>query len=77
MAKKITKLWCQRSSYKHVLQAFPIHLVSAVTPSSSVLERIPILFADFFWGWKIIGKDIIGPQRKFFANLNSNPYPNP
>nr|XP_010319955.1 uncharacterized protein LOC104647080 [Solanum lycopersicum] len=37
---------------KHVLQAIPIHLLSAVTPPASVLKQIQRLIADFFWGWK-------------------------
>ncbi|XP_015084239.1 uncharacterized protein LOC107027648 [Solanum pennellii] len=37
---------------KHVLQALPIHLLSAVTPPATIIRQIQMLIADFFWGWK-------------------------
>ncbi|XP_015057525.1 uncharacterized protein LOC107003747 [Solanum pennellii] len=37
---------------KHVLQALPIHLLTAVTPPNTIINQIPMLIADFFWGWQ-------------------------
>ena len=37
---------------KHVLQALPIHLLSAVIPPKTIIRQIQMLIADFFWGWK-------------------------
>lgn len=37
---------------KHVLLALLIHLLSVITPPSSVLKRCQWLFADFCRGWK-------------------------
>nr|XP_004252203.1 uncharacterized protein LOC101264798 [Solanum lycopersicum] len=37
---------------KHVLQALPIHLLSAVTPPNTLIKQIQMLIADFFCGWK-------------------------
>ena len=35
---------------KHVLQALPIRLISAVTPPKTILKQIQMVMADFFWG---------------------------
>ena len=37
---------------KHVLQALPIHLLTAVTPPNTIIKQIQMLIADFFWGWQ-------------------------
>ena len=37
---------------KHVLQAFPIHLISAIPPSGTLLKQIKMLMTNFFLGWK-------------------------
>ena len=44
---------------KHVLQALPIHLLSAVTPPKTILKQIQMLMADFFWGGIVTGRNII------------------
>lgn len=36
----------------NVLQALPIHLLSAITPPTTVLKQIQMLMVDFFWVWK-------------------------
>lgn len=37
---------------KHVLQSLPIHLLSEVSSTKTILKQIQSLFVDFFWGWK-------------------------
>ncbi|XP_055814323.1 uncharacterized protein LOC129883750 [Solanum dulcamara] len=37
---------------KHVIQAMPIHLLSASTPLSTTIKQIQSITANFFWGWK-------------------------
>ncbi|KAK6803132.1 hypothetical protein RDI58_000916 [Solanum bulbocastanum] len=37
---------------KHVLQSIPIHLLSSISPPSTVLTQIQHIMADFFWGWR-------------------------
>lgn len=37
---------------KHVLQAIPIHIISACITPKTILKQLVSLFADFFWGWK-------------------------
>ena len=49
---------------KHVLQALPIHLLSAVTPPKSIIRQIQMIIGDLFWGWHNNKKNIIGPLRK-------------
>ena len=34
---------------RHVLQYFPVHILSARTQQSTVLRHIQMLMADFFW----------------------------
>ncbi|KAH0710893.1 hypothetical protein KY284_012320 [Solanum tuberosum] len=36
---------------KHVLQSLPIHLASAISPTSSIIKQIQSLMAEFFYGW--------------------------
>ncbi|KAG5599773.1 hypothetical protein H5410_031143 [Solanum commersonii] len=36
---------------KHVLQSLPIHLISTISPLSTVIKQIQSLLADFFLGW--------------------------
>ncbi|XP_055825776.1 uncharacterized protein LOC129894218 [Solanum dulcamara] len=35
---------------KHVIQAMPIHLLSASTPPSTTIKQIQSITANFFWG---------------------------
>ena len=51
MANQTTYLWGKAILTKRVLQAIPIHLLSAVTPPTTILKQIQMLMADFFWGW--------------------------
>ena len=37
---------------KHVLEDLSVHLLSAVTPPTTILRQIQGLIADFLWGWK-------------------------
>ncbi|XP_055835240.1 uncharacterized protein LOC129903721 [Solanum dulcamara] len=37
---------------KHVIQALPIHLLSASSPPITILKQIQSITANFFWGWK-------------------------
>ncbi|KAK4707228.1 hypothetical protein R3W88_033200 [Solanum pinnatisectum] len=37
---------------KHVLQALPIHILSAISPPSIILKQLQSILADFFWGWR-------------------------
>lgn len=36
--------------FKYVLQSFPIHLLSVVSPPKTVIKKIEKLAANFFWG---------------------------
>ncbi|XP_015159877.1 uncharacterized protein [Solanum tuberosum] len=49
---KILSYGGRNTLVKHVLQSLPIHLVSAISPPSTVIKQIQNLMADFFWGWK-------------------------
>ncbi|XP_055802634.1 uncharacterized protein LOC129871697 [Solanum dulcamara] len=37
---------------KHVIQALPIHLLSASSPPATTIKQIQSITANFFWGWK-------------------------
>ncbi|XP_055814558.1 uncharacterized protein LOC129884254 [Solanum dulcamara] len=37
---------------KHVIQALPIYLLSASSPSATTIKQIQRITANFFWGWK-------------------------
>ena len=37
---------------KHVVQALPIHLLSAITSPFTLIKQIEMLIEDFYWGWK-------------------------
>ncbi|XP_055807012.1 uncharacterized protein LOC129875801 [Solanum dulcamara] len=37
---------------KHVIQALPIHLLSASSPPATTIKQIQSITTNFFWGWK-------------------------
>ncbi|KAK6791450.1 hypothetical protein RDI58_010531 [Solanum bulbocastanum] len=37
---------------KYVLQSLPIHILSAITPPSTIIMQIQQIMANFFWGWR-------------------------
>ena len=41
---------------KHVLEDLSVHLLSAVTPPTTILRQIQGLILELFWGWKNVRK---------------------